>query len=205
MELEANAQLVAVSFSYPQRTVVEGLSCVIPAGVTWLGGDECSGKTTVLRLLAGELSPISGAIWHASNADNAALQPSVVFMDPKSEQFDALTVPQFLEAMQARFAQLDRDHWFAMAHSLGLSDHLEKSVYMLSTGSKRKLFLVTALCAGAALTLLDEPFAALDLASVRKVQEVLQTWCGATHRACVVADYQPPANVALAHTILLPA
>ena len=47
-----------------------------------------------------------------------------------------------------------------------LTPHLEKPLYMLSTGSKRKVWLAAAFASGAAVTLLDQPFAALDKASV---------------------------------------
>jgi ABC-type Mn2+/Zn2+ transport system ATPase subunit len=84
---------------------------------------------------------------------------------------------------------------------LGLAPHIDKPLYMHSTGSKRKVWLAAALASGATLTLLDEPFAALDKSSIRRILELLQEAAQHTHRAWVVADYEAPPGVALAHTI----
>jgi ABC-type multidrug transport system ATPase subunit len=183
--------------------VFAGLSCNIAAGVNWVGGDEGSGKTTLLRLLAHALEPDAGVVqWIGSSA--AQRSPSdVAYIDPRTAEFDALTVAAYLIGMQKRFAGFDGAIWSELVEAFGLRDHLEKSVYMLSTGSKRKLFLATALASGARLALLDEPFAALDLASVRQVLKILAHWSAVPDKACVVADYLPPDGVELAQTICL--
>jgi energy-coupling factor transporter ATP-binding protein EcfA2 len=89
---------------------------------------------------------------------------------------------------------------------LSLAEHLAKPLYMLSTGSKRKVWLAAAFAAGATLTLLDDPFAALDKPSIRFVQQRLALWAApdqASARACVLALYELPADVALAQVITL--
>jgi ABC-type Mn2+/Zn2+ transport system ATPase subunit len=72
---------------------------------------------------------------------------------------------------------------------------------MLSTGTKRKVWLAAAFASGAAVTLLDEPFAALDKTSIGLVIALLQEAAQHPTRAWVVADYAPPQGVALALTI----
>ncbi|OYU42303.1 MAG: ABC transporter, partial [Burkholderiales bacterium PBB4] len=62
-------------------------------------------------------------------------------------------------------------------------------------------WLGAAVASGASLTLLDEPFAALDKASIGCVLDFLTEAAGHRTRAWVVADYQAPAGVPLAHTI----
>lgn len=78
-----------------------------------------------------------------------------------------------------------------------------KALYMLSTGTKRKVYLAGALASSAAVTLLDEPFAALDKTSSDLLLELLKE--AATHpsRAWVVADYVAPRGVRLAAQIQL--
>ena len=66
---------------------------------------------------------------------------------------------------------------------------------MLSAGSRRKALLAAALASGAALTLLDLPFAALDGAASRVLREVLQDCAEHPTRAFVLADYSVPAGV----------
>ena len=76
---------------------------------------------------------------------------------------------------------------------------------MLSTGSRRKALMAAALASGAALTLLDMPFAALDGAASRVLREVLADCADHPTRAFVVADYTAPAGLAAAHTVNLDA
>jgi energy-coupling factor transporter ATP-binding protein EcfA2 len=75
---------------------------------------------------------------------------------------------------------------------------------MLSTGSRRKVWLAAAFACGAPLTLLDEPFAALDQPSIRFVLSLLQAATTDPLRAWVLADYQAPPGLALACVLELP-
>ena len=77
-------------------------------------------------------------------------------------------------------------------------------MYMLSTGSKRKVWLAAAFAAGAALTLLDDPFAALDQPSIRFVLGLLKEAATDPERAWLLADYQAPPGLSLAAVIDLP-
>ena len=60
-----------------------------------------------------------------------------------------------------------------LARGFALDPHIEKPMYMLSAGSKRKVWLCAAFAAGTPLTLIDEPFAALDMASIRFLHGLL--------------------------------
>ena len=72
---------------------------------------------------------------------------------------------------------------------------------MLSTGSKRKVFLAAALASGAQVTLLDDPFAALDTASIRFLLGWLNAAASATDRAWVIAGHVAPDGLPLAQII----
>ena len=78
---------------------------------------------------------------------------------------------------------------------------MHKPLYMLSAGSRRKVWLSAAFASGAALVLIDQPFAALDGPSIRLLREVLQDFSEQSARACVIADYEAPEGVALASTL----
>ena len=76
-----------------------------------------------------------------------------------------------------------------------LDEHLDKRLFMLSTGTRRKLALVMAWASGADLVLLDQPFAALDgrsrealLERFRQQMSLPAMW--------VVADYEWPEGLA---------
>lgn len=188
-------QIQDLSFAWPgQPPLFSGLSFTVSPGVTWLGGDEGAGKTTLLRLMAGELRPQAGKL-HA-NVD-------VFWVNPRADGCDALTPGQCFDRVAQQHPALDRALLDDLVRELDLTPHLAKRLDMLSTGSRRKVWLAAAFASGAALTLLDQPFAALDKASIGLVTELLQE--AATHpsRAWVVADYVRPDGVPLAGAINL--
>ena len=76
-------------------------------------------------------------------------------------------------------------------------------MYMLSAGSRRKVWLSAAFASGAPLVLIDQPFAALDAPSIRLLREVLQEFDGQSRRTCVLADYEAPMGVRVSACIHL--
>jgi ABC-type multidrug transport system ATPase subunit len=186
------------------KTVLDIPDIAIPPGVTWVGGGEGRGKSSLLRLLAGDLRA-PGAVLQlpdcAFPAQPAAYGQQVFWMDARTTAHDAVAARQFLHATAARYPKWDAMLQSHLVDVLGLTPHIDKPLYMHSTGSKRKVWLAAALASGATLTLLDEPFAALDKSSIRRILELLQEAAQHTHRAWVVADYEAPPGVALAHTI----
>jgi ABC-type nitrate/sulfonate/bicarbonate transport system ATPase subunit len=77
-----------------------------------------------------------------------------------------------------------------LAEALGLSPHLDKPLYMLSAGSKRKVWLSAAMASGAPLTLIDQAFAALDAPSTRLLRELLTEAGEHPRRAFLLADHE---------------
>ena len=175
----------------------------LPPGVTWIGGGEGRGKTTLLRLLAGDLvAPTSTLVLSACHAPGSdAYRKRVFWMDPRTEAFDQVSAVQFFTATAPRYPTWDFALLEHLVNALGLQAHQDKPLYMLSTGSKRKVWLAAALASGATLTLLDSPFAALDKTSIGHVLEFLNAAAQHPKRAWVIADYQPPPGVPLAHTL----
>ena len=192
-------------FTYPAtpgQPLFTGLSAHLPAGVTLVcGGDGC-GKSTLLRLLAGTLEPSAGQVV-MTTADRA----QVFWMDPRSEAVNAalndVVVQTYFDALAPRWPDLDTAWLAELTEALGLGPHLHKPMFMLSTGSRRKVLLAAALASGAPVTLLDELFAALDAPSIRCVTAALVRAAAQRHRACVIADYQAPPGVPLASVITL--
>lgn len=193
-------------FAYGTQQVLDLPALQIPPGVTWVGGGEGRGKTTLLRLLAADLQAPGSVLQLQGQAlatQAAAYRQQLFWMDPRTTAHDAVPVQQFLQATAARYPQWNAAVLAQLLDALDLLPHIDKPLYMLSTGSKRKVWLAAALASGAPLTLLDEPFAALDKTSIRSILEWLQTASHGARRAFVVADYEAPAGVPLAHTIHL--
>lgn len=188
-----------------EAPLVAGWSACIGPGITQLYGDTGSGKSTLLRLLAGALAADAGRlrIGDAVLADAPARYRAQLFhVDPATAQFDAMTAHACLAELAGPGADLAlRD---ALVEGFGLAPHLDKSLYMLSTGSKRKVWLAAALAGRRPVVLLDEPTAALDQGSVRCLWGALKRIGAARERAIVVASSEAITAVPLAARIGLP-
>ncbi|HEY9096332.1 MAG TPA: ABC transporter, partial [Hydrogenophaga sp.] len=121
-------------------------------------------------------------------------------MDPALDQ----TSPNdWFDALAARYPAFDRQRLNELVIDFDLEPHVAKPLYMLSTGSRRKVSLSAAFASGAPLILIDQPFAALDAPSIRLLREQFQRLAHQTQRACVIADYEAPPDVALAGALAL--
>lgn len=151
-----------------------------PNGLTAVTGGERSGKTHFLRALCGELPPALGAV----------PQADAVWLDLALPAHDAHLPHQVWEALRTRCVQWNETLHNELIDALKLRDHLDKKLFMLSAGSRRKVALVGLLSSGAAITCLDQPYAALDQASIRVVSAFLNDMAEHPSRSWVVADYE---------------
>ena len=192
--------------AYPGRVLFQDWSTRLTPGVTLVCGEEGCGKSTLLRLLAGALAAQAGmlqvtGIPLATQADHYRAQ--VFWLDPRSSAWDQVTPLACFQSLAQQYPSLDLRLVCDLAEGLGLTPHLDKPMTMLSTGSRRKVWLAAAFASGAAVTLLDEPFAALDQVSIRFVLALLKEAAVHPSRAWVLADYTAPAGVPLAGMIEL--
>lgn len=183
------------------------LSLSLGPGITLVRGEDGSGKTTLLRLVSGDLHAdegrlsIIGASLHEQPSE---YQSRLFWIDARTQVFDQLTPEDYWRGVQAGHAAFDPQALPGLIDGLSLEEHLRKPLYMLSTGSRRKVWLAAAFAANAPLTLLDDPFAALDKPSIRFVQALLRNAALRQQRTIVIADYTAPPDVPLAAVIELP-
>lgn len=156
----------------------------LPTGLVAVTGEEGSGKTHLLRRIGEQ----PGALW---------LDLSLPGRD---DQLAEQVWDQLRKTCAVWDSQLQRD----LADALDLRAHLGKKLFMLSTGSRRKVALVGLLASGATVTCLDQPFAALDAASVRILREFLTDVADHASRTWVVADYEADARLPWRRHIRLP-
>ena len=160
----------------------------IHTGLTAVVGDEGTGKTALLSAIA------------ASHQD-------VCFLDhswARAPQHLLNHTPQAIWAHHAAlYPRWQAKLCQALASALDLDAHTHKALHMLSTGSRRKVGLVSALSAGAAVTCIDQPFDALDWPSINVLIEVFEDNALSTQRAWVIADYVARPELNWQHTISL--
>jgi ABC-type transport system involved in cytochrome c biogenesis ATPase subunit len=200
-------QVLGLSFGYPHCAVFDNFHANLSPGLTLVRGDESCGKTTLLRLLAGELVPQAGRLVLAGldgQATPEAYRARVFWADPRSDALNDQTA-------RGWFARLSQQHgaWDAnalLAHITGflLHPHLDKPLHALSAGSRRKVLMAAALASGAPLTLMDEPVAGLDKSSVAYLAKALAHHGTQPGRMVVVAHYEALAGVPWNQVVDLP-
>jgi ABC-type transport system involved in cytochrome c biogenesis ATPase subunit len=150
------------------------------SGLIAVIGGERSGKTSLLRRLCGDLPALPGDAPHAD----------AQWLDLSLPGHDAQTPHEVWDALRQRSprwnAQLHQD----LIEAVALAPHQDKKLFMLSAGSRRKVALVGLLACGATVTCLDQPYAALDRASIRVISAFLGDMADHATRTWVVADYE---------------
>jgi ABC-type multidrug transport system ATPase subunit len=161
------------------------LDIQIPAGLTAVTGDEGTGKTSLLRLLAGDLPLQTGT------------RPAVdaLWLNLSLPGHDEDTPEQVWAALHKHCPQWNAGLQDALVQALSLQVHLGKKLFMLSTGSRRKVGLVALLACGATLTCLDQPYVSLDQVSIQVVRDFLNDMADHPTRAWLVADYEADPDV----------
>lgn len=155
----------------------------LPAGLVALTGDEGSGKTRLLRQLAAGAAAAHEDAFSVWGDDGLWLDLSLPGQD--------LCLPQELwQLLAERCPGWNAALHQSLVHAFELDSHLHKQLHMLSTGSRRKVALTGLLASGVTFTCLDQPYVALDLASVRVLQHFLSDMADHRSRCWVVADYE---------------
>ena len=157
---------VTVTFA-PNKTVLEHLSLDIPNGkTTAIMGPSGCGKTTLLRLLAGIISPTSGNVTRETD------RISFAFQDPA-------LLPWLSAAENVNLVLSDNKKTLPMAREwlahVGLSEDADRYPAELSGGMKQRVALARALATDADVLLLDEPFRGLDAALHVQMRELIRT------------------------------
>jgi ATP-binding cassette subfamily F protein 3 len=163
-----------LSFGYdPRRPLIEGLSLAVERrDRIAVVGTNGRGKTTLLRLLAGELAPVSGMVRPAQNLKIGYFgQTNVDRLHP------GLTVEE--EVRQANPA-LTRTQVRTLCGAMMFEGSAaEKKISVLSGGERSRVLLARILAAPVNLLLLDEPTNHLDQESVDAFLEAVSAFEGA--------------------------
>ncbi|NMM76123.1 ATP-binding cassette domain-containing protein [Acidovorax sp. SRB_24] len=200
-------QVDGLCFGYPQRVLFTDWCLSVRSGATLLQGGDSSGKTTLLRLLAGAVAAQQGH-WVLRGVRVApqaqAYRHQVFWQDPRSDALHALSARAWWAELAAQHAAWDAAALAAHVQGWGLQPHLDKALHQLSAGSQRKVLMAAALASGAALTLIDEPVAGLDQPSVRYLCQALAASAAQPGRAIVVAHYGTLPGVPWTEVVALP-
>jgi NitT/TauT family transport system ATP-binding protein len=161
---------------------IAGIDVDIAAGefFSLLGASGC-GKTTLLNILAGFEEATSGTITLNGRAISGPDSSRVMFFQDANEAlFPWLTVEENVEfglrvaGTRKAERQAPVDHFLCL---VGLTEHRGKFPVQLSGGMRQRVQIARALVLNPDIVLMDEPFAALDALTRRRMHiELLRIW-----------------------------
>jgi heme exporter protein A len=163
-----------------QRTLFSALNFRVQAGQALaVEGANGAGKTSLLRLIAGFLTPAAGRIivkTAAGESDDAeARGKSIGWLGHQDGLKPQLSVREQL----AFFANLyGHKADSAVLEQVGLARQADLPCRYLSAGQRRRLALARLLVSKRVLWLLDEPFASLDVSGQALVAHLMARHCG---------------------------
>ena len=180
-------QLRNVTFGYGERVVLRDLSLTVPRGkVTALMGASGGGKTTVLRLIGGQVRAQQGQVLFdgqdVGQMEHAALyamrrrmgmlfQFGALFTDMSVLDNVAFPLREHTDLPEA----LVRDIVLMKLHAVGLRGARDLMPSEISGGMARRVALARAIALDPELVMYDEPFAGLDPISLGTAARLIRT------------------------------
>jgi heme exporter protein A len=164
------------------RTLFDGLDMRLEAGAALiLKGPNGSGKTSLLRVLAGLLPAAEGdVLWRgASTADDReAWRGALRFLGHDNAVKPALSVAQNLDFWTRLHPPVAADARGRGLEAMGLDHLAELHAVMLSAGQRRRLALARLAASPGEVWLMDEPTVTLDAGAIDRLATMV-----AGHRA----------------------
>jgi putative ABC transport system ATP-binding protein len=202
-ETAISARGIIRDFEAGQSTirVLHGIDAEIRAGeMTYVVGESGSGKTTLISIMCGILWPTEGRvevfgtdIYQLSDTElvNFRLKNiGFIFQQynliPSIDAAANAAVPLIAQGVPIDEA---RERAKVLLEKLNIGNQAEKLPRQLSGGQQQRVAIARALVHEPRLVVCDEPTAALDASSGRRVMDLLREVAVAPDRACIIVTH----------------
>ncbi len=189
-----------ISLSYGNRLILDNINFKINEGqIFGMLGPNGVGKSTIFNLITGLITPKYGKI--LINGQDATNFPiylrtkkfKVGYVPQYGGYFDDLSLHDNLKAISEIIiadANLRSQRINYVISKFELDNLKEIKAKHLSGGQKRKLVLALALLSEPKVLLLDEPFAALDVLTIKMLQEIIVNLQQESRITICICDHQ---------------
>ncbi len=172
----------ALTKRYGATLALDQIDLELPQGkIIGLLGPNASGKTTLIKLIAGLLTPTSGSVSVCGKPIGVETKALVSYLPDRPYFGRNMKVSEQLDFFQDFYADFDRSRAEEMLKTLGIPT--DARFKTLSKGTKEKVQLVLVMSRRARLYLLDEPIGGVDPATR---DFILST---------IVSNYDPSATI----------
>ena len=193
-------KLEKISFKFGRKTILDNLSLSLNSSqILGLLGPNGVGKSTIFNLITGLIKPDFGTIIINSEKVNnypiyeRTLKYKLGFVPQHGGFFHDLTVYENLQAI-AEITIADLSYRSQKIDSLISKFELDAirdiKADFLSGGQKKKLVIALALISEPKILLLDEPFAALDVMTIKTLQEIIVNLQSENNISVILCDHQ---------------
>ncbi|MEM9648835.1 MAG: ABC transporter ATP-binding protein [Bacteroidota bacterium] len=173
-------------FAYPNSTnVLSAVDLEFHKGnIYGLFGKNGEGKSTLLKLIAGLLFPLSGDC-HLHNTPTKKRQPHIlqdIFLVPEDFELPSVQIRHYEKINAPFYPNFSKTQFYELLEEFKLSP--SNLISNLSFGQKKKVLIAFGIAANTPLLLMDEPTNGLDIPSKSQFRKVMAS--AVDHGKCIV-------------------
>ncbi len=162
--MDAILEVRGLTKRYGATIALNNVSLTLPRGkIVGLLGPNGSGKTTMLKIVAGLLTPTSGVALADGKVVGPETKSVISFLPERTYLPDWMTVVDCLDYFEDFYTDFDRKRAVEMLNRLSVP--ADRKMRALSKGTREKVQLVLVMSRRAKLYLLDEPIGGVDPAT----------------------------------------